>query len=169
MNRTEEEIINSFKDALANGDVQTLQYMLSFAGNYQQMAMNIRHYEQYLSCGYTGKPSFDKYGWIENGKELKENIETVEVFEDNGKYLSIELLQLANGNWVHGIRLGLSERGYAGGADIWGTQYATRHDAYLAALKRALKMTSDSAKSTEMKYIKVIKEKMAESKQLCLF
>ena len=46
------------------------------------MAMNIRHYEQYLSCGYTGKPSFDKYGWIENGKELKENIETVEVFED---------------------------------------------------------------------------------------
>ena len=105
MNRTEEEIINSFKDALANGDVQTLQYMLSFAGNYHQMAMNIRHYEQYLSCGYTGKPSFDKYGWIENGKELKENIETVEVFEDNGKYLSIELLQLANGNWVHGIRL----------------------------------------------------------------
>ena len=74
MNRTEEEIINSFKDALANGDVQTLQYMLSFAGNYHQMAMNIRHYEQYLSCGYTGKPSFDKYGWIENGKELKENI-----------------------------------------------------------------------------------------------
>ena len=169
MNRTEEEIINSFKDALANGYANSRQCMLSFTGNYYHMAQNRRHYEQYLSCGYTGKPSFDKYGWIENGKELKENIETVEVFEDNGKYLSIELLQLANGNWVHGIRLGLSERGYAGGADIWGTQYATRHDAYLAALKRALKMTSDSAKSTEMKYIKVIKGKMAESKQLCLF
>lgn len=169
MNRTEEEIINSFKEALANGDVKTLQYMLSFTDNYYQMAQNIRYYEQYLSCGYTGKPSFSRYGWIDNGKELKEDVETVKIFEDNGKHLYIELLQLANGKWVHGIDLGLSESGYIDGADIWGTQYATRHDAYMEALRRALKMTTDFGKGTEMKYIKLIKEKMAESLQLSLF
>lgn len=120
---TEENIIAKFKAALADGDVQTLQYMLSFTERFEQMARNIKTYEQYLSCGFTGKPSFDKYGWIDNEKELEDSKESVPIFREDRTELIAELCQLPNGKWVSGIFLTLSESGHCGGASIWGTQH----------------------------------------------
>ena len=105
MNRTEEEIIKSFKTALANGDIKTLQYMLSFTDRFEQMARNIRTYEQYLTCGFTDAPSFDKYGWIDNDKDLEHSKESVVIFQDGSNGLTVELCQLPNNNWVSGILL----------------------------------------------------------------
>ena len=59
MDSTEEKIVARLKEALAKGDVATLQYMLSFTANFYQMADNIKTYEKYLACGYTDKPSLD--------------------------------------------------------------------------------------------------------------
>lgn len=167
--KTENEIIANFKAALNNGDVATLQYMLSFTDRFDQMARNIRSYEQYLACGYTDKPTFDKYGWIDNDKKLNTNVESLTVFDDGRQSLNIQLLCLANGKWVEGINIALSESGYVGGAGIWGTQFPTRHDALIAALKHALKIIQSSSCKADLKYIKVVKNKIIQELQPSFF
>ena len=169
MDRSEEKIIAEFKEALAKGDVATLKYMLSFTANFYQMADNIKTYEKYLACGYTDKPSFDEYGWIDNYKKVEANAEKISVFEDGSKKLSVEVLQLANGKWVNGIDITLAERGCICGATIWNEQYNTRHEAYMAACKTAMKYIKSSSNKNEQKYINIIKKKMAEESQPSLF
>lgn len=169
MNRTEEKIINSFKTALADGDIKTLQYMLSFTDRFEQMARNIRTYEQYLACGFTDGPSFDKYGWINNDKVLENSKESVVIFQEGRIGLTIELCQLPNGNWVSGILLTLSESGHYGGASIWDEQYSDRQSAYMAALEIALADVQHSSCNGDAKYAKIIKQKMVELLQPSLF
>lgn len=165
----EENIIAKFKAALADGDVQTLQYMLSFTERFEQMARNIKTYEQYLACGFTGKPSFDKYGWIDNEKELEDSKESVPIFREDRAELIIELCQLPNGKWVSGIFLTLSESGHCGGASIWGNQHPDRLSAYMESLKKALSFVQHSSCKYDMKYIKIIKQEIAAALQPCLF
>lgn len=169
MDSTEEKIVARLKEALAKGDVATLQYMLSFTANFYQMADNIKTYEKYLACGYTDKPSFDEYGWIDNYKKVEANAEKISVFEDGSKKLTVEVLQLANSKWVSGIDLMLAESGCLCGASIWNKQYNTRHEAYMAACETAMKDIQSSSNKNDKKYISYVKKKMAESLQLSLF
>lgn len=169
MDRKEETIIATFKTALADGDVKTLQYMLSFTERFEQMASNIKAYEKYLACGYTDKPSFDKYGWIDNDKIVNDIKESVTVFQDGRIGLTIELCQLPNDKWVSGIQLSLSESGHYGGVSIWSIQYPERQSAYIAALKSALSDVQHSSCKGDMKYIKIIRQEMAAALQPCLF
>lgn len=169
MDRKEEKIIARFKSALAEGDLPTIRYMLAFTERFEQMAQNINTYEQYLACGFTDKPSFDRYGWIDNDRALKDKTESVMIFQEDRIGLTVELCQLPNGNWVSGIQLTLSESGSYGGTSIWNKQYTDRQSAYIAALKTALADVQHSSCKGDMKYIKIIRQEMAAALQPCLF
>lgn len=143
--------------------------MLSFTDRFKQMARNIRTYEQYLTCGFTDAPSFDKYGWIDNDKDLEHSKESVVIFQDGSNGLTVELCQLPNNNWVSGILLTLSESGHYGGASIWDEQHPDRQSAYMAALKIALADVQHSSCKGDARYAKIIQQKMVESLQLSLF
>jgi len=169
MSEKEENIIAKFKEALAKGDVPTIRYMLSFTERYDQMARNIKAYEQYLACGYTDKPSFDAYGWIDNDKVLEKAKESESIFQEDRFELIVELCQFPNGKWVSGIKINLSESGHYGGVSIWNTQYPNRHSAYMAALKSALADVQHSSCKSDFKYIKIIKQKMVAALEPSLF
>ena len=143
--------------------------MLSFTDRFEQMARNIRTYEQYLACGFTDGASFDKYGWINNDKVLENSKESVVIFQERRIGLTIEFCQLPNGNWVSGVLLTLSESGHYGGASIWDEQQPDRQSAYMASLKTALADVQHSSCKGDAKYAKIIKQKMAELLQPCLF
>lgn len=164
---TEEELRASIEKAQEENDEATLAMFQPFGKGTRQQAMNYRHYEQWLSCGYEGEPQFNEYGWLTNEVPDKD-IEEVVLWGEDWHKAVVELAQVPNGKWVNGYNYMLSESGGCAGCSIWHTQYETRREALNAALDR-IKRQIESGTNADKKHLADIRKAKQCAIELSLF
>lgn len=121
--------------ALNKGDSKTLAYFSRFGVDVRKQIMNVRNYEQYLLCGYTGEPHFNQYGWLDNESELRQLIHDEPVFSKNYQWhINVLTLQHPNGKWVAGVRFFFGITGSSVTPGIWSTWHNSCEEAKRAVL-----------------------------------
>lgn len=158
--------------AVEENDEKTLLWFHQFGSEEweRQMIENAHDYELYLSCGYTGKPSFNSAGWLENanGYFMRDQMEIVWVFKENGARAYVQLLHHPNDTWVSAIDITLSLGGCCGYPSVWDKQYPTRREALNAALDNIIRYVASGSKA-EQRLLPLVKQKRADTQQLNLF
>ena len=169
----EEEMYDRYNKAKVNHDTTLLRWFAQFGSEKweYQMMTNARAYEQYLRCGYTREPSFDEYGWLENGSvmDLKPNVNTIPFNDNAHNFANVHVLQHPNGLWVATYTYNLSLSGAYGLPSIWCRQYPTCQEAMDAAIESIIHGITKNGKESEKKYINIIKQYQQQSQQLSLF
>ena len=171
--KVEVPMYERYDKAVEENNEEELKWFSQFGSEKweNQMITNARAYEQYLSCGYKGKPRFNECGWIENGnhEELKEKTESVNVFKDGQCYAYVSILQHPNGMWVANEQYTLSLSGGGGYPGIWNQQYPTRRDALNAMLDSLIRHIENSSVQKDKKYLSIIRKMRGTTDQLSLF
>ncbi len=133
-----------------------------------QCIRNRRHYEQWCECGFTGAPSFDLWGWIDNGRNMKPS-ETIILWSNGVVESYVECLQLPNGKWISGEHWMLSISGYAGGLSIWSHQYDSRIQALSDPMLRLIERIKRDGTTNDKKHIADIYKSLDSIRQMTLF
>lgn len=167
MKNESEELMALIKKAEEEKDTSTLAKFQAFGKGTRQQAINYYHYQQWLSCGYQGKPIFNEYGWLKNEIPI-ENVEVVQLWKTGYHSASVSLFQLPNGKWVNGYSYMLSESGSCVGCSIWRKQYATRQGALNEALDR-IKGQIENGTNADKKHLADLTKARQGVRELSLF
>lgn len=171
--KSEEPLYERYDQAVENNDMEELNWFEQFRGTQgdRQMIANVKSYEQFLMCGYSGEPMLNEHGWLENEQalELKAKSEHIIIFKDGFSYMEIMLLQHPNGMWIAAMDYILSNEGFSMSPSIWSKQYLTRRSAMNAILDRLIEQVERSAFPKNKKYLSAIKQMRGAAGQLSLF
>ena len=157
-----------FEDAIRNNDVATLAKFKEFGDTDRRQIHNFAHYDQYLKCGYSDKPSYDKYGRINNDIP-KEKVQTQLLWEDGYATTMIEYFQLPNGKWVVGLKWSLAESGGWYGCDMWSSQFLSKNEAIRHELDFLKRQIERSSIKRDKIHMKDVDKARLELRQLSLF
>ena len=171
--KVEMPMYERYDKAVEENDTEELEWFAQFGSPKweNQMITNARCYEQYLKCGYTGKPRFDEHGWLTNGHctELKEGAETLEVFRDGQFHAVVMIVRHPNGTWTASCEYSLSISGGGAYPSIWGTAYHSRREALNASLDGIISHIEKSTVKSDQRYLSAVKRMRGATGQLSLF
>lgn len=169
----EKPMYERYDKAVENNDKKELAWFAQFGSEKweNQMITNARVYEQYLSCGYSGEPTFNDIGWLTNGHctELRDKAETITVFKDDTAYAIVMLLKHPNGKWIATLDYSFSQSGGGAYPNIWDKQHPSRRDALNAVLDRLIALMEKSNISKDRKHLPDVKQMRGSTGQLSLF
>ena len=109
----------------------------------RQKRENEKNYKRWLSCGFTGEMTVNKYGWFEPVLRLHCSVETLTVFNHKGYCARITFCHLPNGNWVAASDLSCPTHGYGSACSIWDEQHPSKEEAIMVELARIEKALED--------------------------
>lgn len=171
--KRERPMYERYDKAVEEGNTEELKWFEMFnKGKWEsQMIRNAVEYEQYLRCGYQGQPTFNEYGWLDNGRcaELKKKAEEIQVFMKEQYYAVVMLLQHPNGKWIATTSYMLPQSGGGSYPNIWCTPYPTRREALNAALDSLISRIGSCTAKSDRSFLEEVRKMRCNTAQTSLF
>ena len=166
----EDDVEKRLHDAINNNDLEVIDYFEQFGEDVRVQIRNAATYEQYLLCGYTDKPSFNQYGWIDNDDKIRRSGHEEAIFTEGFIWhCNIRYMQHPNGKWVASASYNFGDCGGSSLPGIWNSWYDSKEEAIRETLEHPIELLSKDGRAKAKKYLPILKKYVWNARQAALF